>query len=394
MTSLTKRSWVLLAAALVFGMLATGAVSRCTTTSEIGRVLEPELALVGAYRGPQWTADGQSLIVEYFEQLYYVEVTGNGLRRISRDGSAQDEFEIDLAPNVSPDGHQIAYTTMRYRTGNWHNFEIATADLNGRNDSRLTDIESLESNPVWSPDGTRIAFLSQGREPGENTCRRFKVYTMAADGTDERSVAPNTYVYYDPPVWSPDGERLAFWSGVTIVSAEDEIYSRTLFTVRADGSELTRVSEALFDWRYSGDERPLSATTFSLPAWSPDSDRIAFVSESGGQGGLFVAAPDGSNVRKIIDPPANSPLWLPDGSTIVYNKGNTLWAVSPDNPSRNWEISSERVLRTSFLSLSPDGSRIAVYDPDFRQDKRLMVISLDGTVTPDLLPPNLSTWER
>ena len=73
---------------------------------------------------------------------------------------------------------------------------------------RLTENESLETNPVWSPDGTRIAFLSDRG----NSVGRFRLYTMAADGSDVRSVAPSVRASGDPPVWSPYGELLAFYA--------------------------------------------------------------------------------------------------------------------------------------------------------------------------------------
>ena len=391
MTSLTKRSWVLLAAALVFGMLATGAVSRCTTTSEIGRVLDPELEMARAYRGPQWTPDGTNVIFVPRNHLYTVNVTGEGLRRISRDGALNDAFEIDLAPNVSPNGGRIAYTTMRYRTGNLHSFEIVTSDLNGRDVQRLTDIEWLETNPVWSPDGTRIAFFSDRGDP-EGHRGNFRLYVMNRDGSNVRSIAPATGVTLDPVVWSPNGEMLAFWGGqIESISDGRAVYACALYTVRADGSSLTNISGVPCLSNSSLGVYGVSGNVFLLPTWSPDSQRIAFVLWAEGQEGLFVATPEGSDVRKIADLPAASPLWLPVGSRIVYQKGDTLWAVSPDNPSRNWPVSSERVPASSYLSLSPNGNRIAAYHPIFGDAQKpwLQVISLDGTMTPVVLQQDL-----
>ena len=120
--------------------------------------------------------------------------------------------------DVSPDGSRIVYSTCEYTnlsvTGD---YEIATANLDGTGRQRLTRSTSFENYPVWSPDGTRIAFIasydsesdsdsgSRGYEPSET-----RIFTMAPDGTDVK-VVPNTEgVGLYPPVWSPDGERLAF----------------------------------------------------------------------------------------------------------------------------------------------------------------------------------------
>ena len=300
----------------------------------------------------------------------------------------RDDFEIDLAPNASPDGHRLALTTMRYKTGSLHSFEIVTVDIDGRNAERLTDIKWIDTNPVWSPDGERIAFFSDRGDP-EGHRGHFRLYVMASDGSDVRNITPNIEVTLEPVVWSPNGNMLAFWGQEEINSDGNRTYNCALYSVGEGGSNLAEVSEVPCLERFQG--RPRSQGVFLLPTWSPDNRHLAFVSWGEKREGLFIAAPDGSDVRKIADLPAASPLWLPFGSRIVYHKGDTLWAVSPDNPSRNWPVSSERVPASSYLSLSPNGTRIAAYHPIFggAQKPWLQVISLDGTITPVVLQQDL-----
>ncbi len=385
MTGWTIRPLMLLAALVLMVYLASiAAVSSCS--SEPYRELEPELESVQAYRGPQWARGGQSLVFEYDEKLYIVEVDRTRLSRFPLHIPARDDFEIDVAPNVSPDGDRLAFTTMRYRTGSLHSFEIATVDIDGRNDERLTDIEWLDTNPVWSPDGERIAFFSDRGNPDGHR-GHFHLYVMASDGANPQRVSPDGSANPAPAVWSPQGDTIAYWGTTPILSDGNLIYVCALLSVNADGSDFTLVSQVPC-LRNSAQRARL------LPTWAPDGQRIAFISQGEGPEGLFVATRDGSDVRKIADLPAASPIWLPDGSSIVYLKDNTLWAVSPDDPSSTWEVSNELVRPSSYLTLSPDGSRIAVYNPGFRsaQHAWLKVIGLDGTATPVLLEKDFEAF--
>jgi hypothetical protein len=99
--------------------------------------------------------------------------------------------------------------------------------------------------PRWSPDGTRIAFVSYSEDTGND------IYTMNPDGSGVTLLADNP----DVPrslAWSPDGTRIAF-SAIYKVNAE--IYDSELFIMNTDGSVLTRLTDnpAWDDW----------------PAWSP-----------------------------------------------------------------------------------------------------------------------------
>lgn len=233
----------ILALFMVLGVFMSGAVSDCMVSDD-GGLLESEVKTASVYQGIHWADDGEKLVFVRSDRLFVVDITGGGIRQISEITTRQDgDFDIDLAPNVSPDGTAIAYTTLRYRTGidTDHSFEIATSDLDGGNIKRLTKNESLETNPVWSPDGTRIAFLSDR----DQNWGVYRLYTMARDGSDVQSVAPNTRATGDPAVWSPDGKRLAFLSNLATESVEE--YAQALYTVSVDGSNLTKVYEEVVE---------------------------------------------------------------------------------------------------------------------------------------------------
>ena len=108
-----------------------------------------------------------------------------------------------------------------------------------------------------------LAFLAAPRDTVPRTSESIRedenleLFTMAADGSDVQRVAP-TGMYgltIAPPVWSPDGERLAY-----LANAGDFLtFLSSLYTVKVDGSESTLIAEDVA----------------SLPSWSPDGQRLA-----------------------------------------------------------------------------------------------------------------------
>ena len=122
---------------------------------------------------------------------------------------------------------------------------------------------------------------------------------MRADGSQVVRLTDNTVLDLEPS-WSPDGRRLAFFTGR---DGNNEVY-----VMNADGSlplNLTR--------------NPMADTH---PAWSPDGRRIAFVSVRDGDGEIFVMNANGSSVRQLTsnDVADATPAWSPDSKRIVYSR--------------------------------------------------------------------------
>ncbi len=289
---------------------------------------------------PQWTPDDASIVFEHRGKIYVVEADGSRLRTIS-EGSG--ERDIDFSPDVSPGGDRIAYATLRYRTGFlWnadHNHEIVTSALDGSDKRRLTENKADDTHPVWSPDGKLIAFLS-GKSEGAH-----RIYTMSPDGSQVRQITSSVHAKDQPPVWSPDGSRIAFIAygeEEEIEVIDDHRYSSVIYTVGADGSNLTKLGNSM-----------------SPPAWSPDGSRVAFIRRDAGSnyGKLTTMNPDGTEPREVI---------LLEGDTVggPDYKGNVSW--SPDGSEiqfRSFVIRTDgselRRLPGSRNGWSPDGSRIA-----------------------------------
>ena len=110
----------------------------------------------------------------------------------------------------------------------------ACSDQVTRQVTRLTYNDALDQTPVWSPDGERIAFVSGGNLNSD-------IYVMNADGSGitrlTHNKADDLSDWSLSPAWSPDGERIAFYSG------------RDIYVMNADGSGITRLT-------HNGDSSP------------------------------------------------------------------------------------------------------------------------------------------
>ena len=325
---------------------------------------EPPSFEAGVQLGPLWSSDGSQVMFgstgmnetdrkRHAEHLYIVTTDGTRLWSIS-EPEADDYWYADFSPSISPDGSRIAFVTSRHETGgSWltgggeRNLEIVSSAADGSDYHRLTHNQSPDLNPAWSPDGQRIAFLSNcGRDESVDKDSHFGVCTMASDGSDKRYVTPPSItVTEDTPVWSPDGRRLAFRAyepgkyepGRQII----------LYTVASDGSELNHIFELSYESDYYSNARP----PLSQPTWSPEGEHIAFAVMVPNLGGaIYTSRYNGTNLRNVIDPEVATPVAFDlDAVSQSPKTGSTSEPISRI-PSGYGHI--------SHLSWSSDGSEV------------------------------------
>ena len=275
---------------------------------------------------------------------------------------AKDGFHADL----SPDGNKLIYSTCEYTLPNHSDdgeefvYEIATIGIDGTGKRRLTQDHTYQNFPVWSPDGTRIAYVDlddKWRErqyylPRISTVSVVDVDNDAFVWTEEPAVLHGVALY--PPEWSPDGRYLA----LVLYDYENRYGLRESATRR---QRLVYILEA--------NEAPKPAGTeigrTSTPAtWSPDSARVAFAS-SGREGtSIYTVKPDGTGLREIWRgvEPVNRLSWHPDGSEILV-VSEWLWAITPDGSKTRVVGSLYPPVSLGTAVWSPDGSRIAARGP-------------------------------
>lgn len=198
---------------------------------------------------------------------------------------------MKIEPTWSPDGTRLAFRTL---VGN----DIYVFDLGTGTATNLTaDIEEFAMYPAWSPDGAMLAFTLVSTSTGA-----IDLYTILADGSELTRLTNTGDSDEEMPAWSPDGQKIAFRS-------RDLGFVSDIAVVNADGSERTNITnDAAYD---------------SSPAWSPDGEEIAFSSgrvRGDQKTDIFIMKADGSDVRRVSESPlaADGPEWSPDGRYLLY----------------------------------------------------------------------------
>jgi Tol biopolymer transport system component len=209
----------------------------------------------------------------------------------------------------SPDGQKLAFVSQREAGG----FAIFQMNMDGTNRVEITPLSNFVNvtpwgvvgfSMSWSPDGGKIAF----QDPYYNDIWVVDVGTHARQNlTNDGGGQIALFDYH--PAWSPDGSTILF------SSPRDVDPCTTLYAINPDGTNRRRLS---------GDHCPAYS-----PSWSPDGTKIVFVQLNGEfvESELRIANSDGTNVR-IFDggyPDINNrdyPRWSPDGRTIAFNMTN------------------------------------------------------------------------
>ncbi len=269
------------------------------------------------------------------------------------DVTDSDPSDGDLHCISRPESNALVerITFASDRDGHFH---IYAMDADGSNETQLTFGDSTGHDPVFSPDGTKIAFYSILGGLAE-------IYVMDADGSNLTLVTDDACCEEYSPAWSPDGTRLAF------VSEQDgnaEIYAMDI-----DGSNEVRLTDSF------GLDRE--------PTYSPDGTKIVFTSQRDGNDEIYVMnAVDGSNVQRLtfdtnVDIHA---AWSPDGSKIAFTStrdsgGGDIYVMNADGTGQTARTSDGFSRRPAW---SPDGSKI-VFESRRTGSDELFVMNADGS---------------
>jgi hypothetical protein len=233
------------------------------------------------------------------------------------------------------------------------------------------------SRGAWSPDGTRIAFIRGSCTP--SPCHS-EIRTINVDGTGETSLhTPQTF---NGLTWSPDGSRIAFGD------------LDGLYVMNSDGTGVTKIAH-----NPSGDNDP---------RWAPDGSKIVFARSIGSDSAIYTVRPDGTELSRVDRTPNNAdfaPDWSPDGSKILFTTDTyfpeydfvdyAMWIMDSDGDNAYLVASEPSGYEAGTYHVwSPDGARIAVIDVNGGEGIALM--NPDGTnkqIIPNTVPGWPTDWQ-
>jgi Tol biopolymer transport system component len=321
---------------------------------------------------PTWSPDGTKILFQSGpdgsdQGIYMVNVDGSGLHKVG-SGKGSDPTWQPVPPGSSPGPptsptDRMAFSS--YRDGRLMDIYLMNRD--GTGVIRITDSAAEDHQPVWSPDGTKIAFSSTRSRGSPHT--RGDIFVMNGDGT---GVDRLTFGFSSAgsPAWSPDGSQIAF---AACCEPADDIYEGwDVYVINVDGSGLRRLTTGR-GYDYS-------------PTWSPDATLIAFSRDEDGTGprleshGIYVVDVSRTGLIQLTQGDGAQPAWSPDGNRIAFQgrrNGLGIYAMNADGSDITRLTDDPR--GAGDPAWSSDGTRIVFTSYRVNGEGDIFVMNADGT---------------
>ena len=226
-------------------------------------------------------------------------------------------------PSFSPDGRRIAVDS---HVGGEMEHDIWIYDVQTGSRTRFT-IPGHNASPVWTPDGTRLAFAS--RRPPEANIQ--SIYWKRTDSAMPADLLVGMQFPAYPVSWSPDGENLAFV--MTHPDTRDDVWVLSL------GAEPEALLAAEFDEH--------------SPMFSPDGRWLAYVSDESGREEVYVRPFPGEGGKQAVSTSGGrEPMWSRDGRMLFFRNvgGTEMWSADVELEPTFRPTKPEHLFTRTFLN--------------------------------------------
>ena len=292
------------------------------------------------------------------EELYLADPATGRLTRLTHDPAP------DAVPVWSPDGSHLAF--IRFAEDGSSRIHVMNAD--GTGDRLLTDrAGAMEISPTWSPDGRQIAFATVTGNGGAAT--DSELFLVGAEGGAPRQLTHDPLGKPNDPVWSPDGSLIAFDVG--------------------DPTPALHVIDPVTGNQHQLSE-PDSKLRINWPLlWAPDGSALAFAASGhDGQQDAYTVDRAGGHLVDLSGDRGTegAPAWSPDGSQLAFwsdrDGGGDIYTIGRMGGAVRRLTTASQLSGIVTLAWSPDGRRLIVWDSPGGQagDENYVVDTATGDI--------------
>jgi eukaryotic-like serine/threonine-protein kinase len=269
---------------------------------------------------------------------------------VSRNGAEQPlaaPANSYLAPRLSPDGRRIAVAIQEQESQIW------LYDLSRETLTRFTFDGNVNLTPVWTPDGERIAFVS-------NSDGQLNIFWQLADGSGGLEQLNASEYVQAPQSWSPDGQVLAFIE--VNPTTQRDIWMLPMGNPSAGSGQIRK-------------PQPFIRTRFNeaVPRFSPDGHWLAYISDESGRYEVYVQPYPGPGRKSQVSRDGGTePVWNPNGQELFFRSGDRMMGVeiatqsgfAAGTPRMVFQGQYEAApIPISNYDVSPDGQQFLMLKP-------------------------------